>query len=106
MLVTSTVGRVVPPSADELKRVIEEPIEPKGFRAALDRWRCLHAIEASAAPVEASPVPSSARVVFWNAERLKYPEPTAALLATTQADVLLLCEVDVGMARSGNRHTV
>ena len=106
MLVTTTVDRVAPPSADELTRVAEEPIEPTGFRAAFDQWSCLHAIEAVAAPGEASPMPSSARVVFWNAERLKYPEPTAALLATTQADVLLLCEVDVGMGRSGNWHTV
>ena len=33
-------------------------------------------------------------------------EESAALLAAAGADVVLLVEVDVGMARSGNRHTV
>lgn len=105
-LVTHSLDRVPPPGPDELGRVGEEPIEPMGFRAAFDRWRCLHAIEAVPAPGEPPPAPPSARIVFWNAERLKYPEPSAALLASAKADVLLLCEVDVGMARSGNRHTV
>lgn len=106
MLVTATVDRLAPPDAEALTRAVEEPIQPAGFRAAFDRWTCLHAIEAVPSPAEASPKPSSARVVFWNAERLKYSEPSVSLLESAQADILLLCEVDVGMARSGNRHTV
>ncbi len=46
------------------------------------------------------------RVIAWNAERCKYGPASAALLAATRADLVLLSEVDVGMARSGNRHTV
>ncbi len=45
-------------------------------------------------------------MLFWNAERLKFLDASAALVAPTGADVVLLVEVDVGMARSGNRHTV
>lgn len=106
MLVTATVDRLAPPDAEALTRAVEEPIQPAGFRAAFDRWTCLHAIETVPSPAEVSPKPSSARVVFWNAERLKYSEPSVSLLESAQADILLLCEVDVGMARSGNRHTV
>jgi endonuclease/exonuclease/phosphatase family metal-dependent hydrolase len=43
-------------------------------------------------------------VAAFNAERLKHPGATRALLDSVGAEAALLCEVDVGMARSGNRH--
>jgi endonuclease/exonuclease/phosphatase family metal-dependent hydrolase len=46
------------------------------------------------------------RLAAWNAERLKYGGASAALFANLQPDIVLLSEVDIGMARSGNRHTV
>jgi endonuclease/exonuclease/phosphatase family metal-dependent hydrolase len=46
------------------------------------------------------------RIAAWNAERLKFGSASAALFAALQPDVVLLTEVDIGMARSGNRHTV
>lgn len=45
------------------------------------------------------------RLAAWNAERLKYGEASAALMRGLDLDILLLSESDVGMARSGNRHT-
>jgi endonuclease/exonuclease/phosphatase family metal-dependent hydrolase len=45
------------------------------------------------------------RLAAWNAERLKYGEASAALMAGLDLDILLLSETDIGMARSGNRHT-
>jgi endonuclease/exonuclease/phosphatase family metal-dependent hydrolase len=45
-------------------------------------------------------------VFSWNAERLKYARPSQALLGSVLPDIALLTEVDIGMARSGNRHTV
>lgn len=45
-------------------------------------------------------------VFSWNAERLKYARPSHALLGSVLPDIALLTEVDIGMARSGNRHTV
>ncbi|WP_342238821.1 endonuclease/exonuclease/phosphatase family protein [Inquilinus sp. OTU3971] len=63
----------------------------------------LAAVEHRPAPVE-RPVGARLRVAAWNAERLKYHAPSATLLRG--ADVVLLTEADIGMARSGNRHTV
>jgi endonuclease/exonuclease/phosphatase family metal-dependent hydrolase len=51
------------------------------------------------------PTPDRLRLIAWNAERLKYHAPSAALIAESGADILLLSEADLGMARSGNRHT-
>jgi endonuclease/exonuclease/phosphatase family metal-dependent hydrolase len=45
------------------------------------------------------------RLGAWNAERLKYGPASAALLKPLDLDILLLSETDIGMARSGNRHT-
>lgn len=43
-------------------------------------------------------------VVAWNVERLRYGDGIAATLAAQSPDVVLLSEVDNGMARSGNGH--
>ncbi|WP_139165516.1 endonuclease/exonuclease/phosphatase family protein [Microvirga guangxiensis] len=69
------------------------------------RIPALHAIEVTPPP---SPIPlgSTVRIAAWNAERCKYDKPSSRLLETVAADVTLLSEMDVGMARSGNRHTV
>jgi endonuclease/exonuclease/phosphatase family metal-dependent hydrolase len=47
---------------------------------------------------------SSARVVAWNAERCKHLDESARWLERLGADVLLLSEIDWGMARSDQRH--
>jgi endonuclease/exonuclease/phosphatase family metal-dependent hydrolase len=46
--------------------------------------------------------PELVRVLVWNVERGKTPEAWVAIEAVRRADVLLLCEVDDGMARSNN----
>jgi len=45
------------------------------------------------------------RLAAWNAERLKYGPASASLMRGLDLDLLLLSESDIGMARSGNRHT-
>lgn len=103
MLVTEAVSRLEQPSGDTRVAVRQGPVDLGSFEGAFADFSCLHAVEAVPPPAVAGPR-RSARIVFWNAERLKYLEPSAAMLAATGADVLLLCEVDLGMARSGNRH--
>mgnify|MGYP005806618327 CR=1 FL=1 len=44
------------------------------------------------------------RVVTWNVERLRHGDAIAATLGGLAPDVVLLSEVDKGMARSGNSH--
>ncbi|MXQ13825.1 endonuclease/exonuclease/phosphatase family protein [Microvirga makkahensis] len=50
--------------------------------------------------------PGRLRIAALNAERLKRPEEVRRLADRVGAHVLLLSEVDVGMARSGNIHTI
>jgi endonuclease/exonuclease/phosphatase family metal-dependent hydrolase len=51
---------------------------------------------------EVSAAPEVVRVLVWNVERGKAPHRWLAIDAVRRADILLLCEVDDGMARSGN----
>ncbi len=46
----------------------------------------------------------AARILFWNAERLKFRAPSAEMIRRAKPDVVILCELDLGMARTGNRH--
>lgn len=105
MLVTRTVPQLDLPAAEVRAAVLGRPVTAESFRAAFAGFACLHAVE-WVPPGMPRRVGDSARIVFWNAERLKYLEPSLALLAAQRADALLLCEVDLGMARSGNRHTI
>ncbi|MEX2392867.1 MAG: endonuclease/exonuclease/phosphatase family protein [Actinomycetota bacterium] len=57
--------------------------------------------------IEPPPEPHDAtgwlRIAAWNIERGRDPIPAALLLAATGADIALLTEVDIGMARTSNR---
>ncbi|MBB95858.1 MAG: metal-dependent hydrolase [Rhodobacteraceae bacterium] len=79
-----------------------------GDRAAHDAmqssWPCLTTIELSQ-PAAPLPAPSELTVCAWNMERCKRVEDSAALLRAAGADVVLATEMDLGMARSGQRHT-
>lgn len=57
-------------------------------------------------PPENPPLADTLRIAAWNAERLKYRDASARLMREIAPDVLLLSEADIGMARSGNHHTV
>lgn len=51
------------------------------------------------------PLPADYRVVAWNLERCLFPQKTAAHLAPHAPSVLLLGEMDNGMARAGQANT-
>lgn len=56
-------------------------------------------------PAHARPVGPSLSVAAWNAERCLHMAPSIRLLQLVDADVVLLTEVDYGMARAQNLHT-
>lgn len=57
-------------------------------------------------PPRADRAPSGpATVTFWNVERGRHVSSLARRLAAQRGAAHMLCELDVGMARSGQRHT-
>ncbi|WP_245496519.1 endonuclease/exonuclease/phosphatase family protein [Lichenibacterium ramalinae] len=65
----------------------------------------LRLVEARQPPGPDGPPPAALRVAAWNLERCTAVEASAALLRRVGAEVALLSEMDLGMARSDNRHT-
>jgi endonuclease/exonuclease/phosphatase family metal-dependent hydrolase len=62
-------------------------------------------IETGPPPASFDDAPSPATITFWNVERGRHPDEQAALLRAQNASAHLLCELDLGMARTGQRHT-
>ncbi len=105
MLVTRSVDRLEAPSPAARQRALDAPVAPASFAAAFESFTALHRVE-HRPPRQAVRSGQPARIAFWNAERLKYLDASVGLLGGLGADVLMLCEVDVGMARTANRHTI
>jgi endonuclease/exonuclease/phosphatase family metal-dependent hydrolase len=103
--VTATVERIVPPTAPIRDAIGSGPADLDAFHAAFSEMKCLDQIEQAMPPAPSPPLLASARIVFWNTERLKYMAPSIAMLGAAKADAYVLCELDLGMARSGNIHT-
>ncbi len=104
VLVEETIDHLPSVSIEDRRRVSDRI----GTHADwLEAFRCLHLIEAPGHPVSSQDAPSSSlRIAAWNVERLKHVEEVAEVVRAANADVVLLSEVDVGCARSGQRHTV
>lgn len=72
--------------------------------AAMGALPALQQIEVGGAPVDGRSG-DTFEVVAWNLERGTNLDVAADILDGRRPDVVLLTELDVGMARSGNRHT-
>ncbi len=92
---------------EERDRILALPRSRETHDALLTSMPFVDCVEVTAPPDPLPPTPTPrARVVAWNAERGRHLDGAAALLHATQADAFLLSELDLGMARSGQRHTV
>jgi len=90
-------------SADRRAEVAAGPATPEAHAAWLAELPFADAVEVQPPRAEAV-LGRTARVLAWNAERCRHVEPSARLLAASGADLLLLSELDHGMARSGQLH--
>ena len=104
-LVTRVFDGLPAPSLAERQAILDAPVRHESFAEAFERLPILHGVEVREPPAP-RPAAAPARVVFWNAERLKYLDGSIRMLTATPADAFVLCELDVGMARTGNKHTV
>ena len=75
--------------------------EPGAHDAIARDLACLREVELVGEDT-AQPLGPWVRVAAWNAERCRHLDASLALLRAVDADVLLLSELDAGMARSGN----
>ncbi len=104
-LISETCTELPKVSPARRREIVKRPDGRAEHARLVAGIEALGRIEARA-PARPAPAPGgAARVAFWNAERCKYPDPSLDLLRRVGADIVLLCELDLGMARSGQRHT-
>lgn len=86
------------------KRILTAPRTRAAHEALLAEMEALNTVELGG---EASTPLLSHEIstVAWNVERCLFPEASAKHLAPLAPDLLLLSEMDCGMARTGQRHT-
>ena len=104
-VITQMVTNMDYPSAALRRSATQADPTEANHTAFLEDWPCLNVVEAQ--PAQGSlPLPRTLTVAAWNIERCKRVEDSADLLRQVGADVVLATELDIGMARSGQRHTV
>lgn len=99
---TQVVDRLAPVPLSQRKSLRAGPFTPDRHAAFFDDFPALRQIVAGGpAPVQAKAAPT-ARLVFWNVERLGHLADIAATLSAQKPDAMLLSEIDCCMAWFGN----
>jgi endonuclease/exonuclease/phosphatase family metal-dependent hydrolase len=96
--------RSLPLVSDEQKQaMLSSARTSDAHRGFMNSVAAMSLIETGGAATQ-DKVPQVFTIAAWNAERCLFPEKSAALLQAQQPDVVLLSEVDCGMARTAQRH--
>lgn len=93
-----------PVSAAQRDRILSAPRTVEDHRLLLSQTPAMNAVQVGGVATNGV-LPPTFTVVAWNVERCLFPEETAAHLAPLAPSLVLLSEVDHGMARTGQRHT-
>lgn len=99
---TTVVDRLTPVPPALRARIVSGGYGAERHGPWFDTLPCLRQIEQGGPAPRRESAPEAARLVFWNVERLRHLDAIAETLRGVRADVLLLSEIDRGMARSGN----
>lgn len=99
---TRLVTRLEPVPASLRTHLREGPFTSARHDAAFDDLLILREIEAGGPAPRRDALTGAARLAFWNVERLRHLDSIVEHLRDNAPDVILLSEVDRGMARTGN----
>jgi len=98
------VARLQPVSEAERAEISAASRTSTAHRALLDRLPGMNAVQCGG-QASVPHLPADFTVLAWNLERCLFPRDSAAHVAPWAPQVLLLSEMDHGMARTGQRHT-
>jgi endonuclease/exonuclease/phosphatase family metal-dependent hydrolase len=98
----TVVKRLTEVPLAERQDILSGPKDLATHRRHFDRIAALRQIEAGGRPPGRVALSGPARILFWNVERLRHIDAIAATVRAEAPDVALLCEIDRGLARSGN----
>ena len=103
-MITETVNALAAVTPAQRQDILSAPRTAQAHRDLLSGLAAMNALQLGG---EAGSVQLPARftVAAWNVERCLFPQDTADHLGQIAPDVVLLSEVDHGMARTAQRHT-
>jgi len=100
---TNTTGTLPHVTPEQREAIVSAPRTTQVHRAFMADIPAMSMVETGGAATDAT-VPQVFTVAAWNLERCLFPEKSAALLASQSPDIVLLTEMDCGMARTAQRH--
>jgi endonuclease/exonuclease/phosphatase family metal-dependent hydrolase len=102
-LLIETVVALKRVTPEQRQAILSAPRTTEAHRGFMADIPAMNMVETGGAATDQA-VPQIFTVAAWNLERCLFPEKSAALLAGQAPDVVLLTEVDCGMARTAQRH--
>jgi endonuclease/exonuclease/phosphatase family metal-dependent hydrolase len=99
------VDRLTPVPASVRAGFLDLPATRDAHAGAHARVAAFHEVELQQ-PERAPPSAKALRIAAWNLERGLYPDETARILQRNRVDLALLTELDVGVLRTGQVHTI
>lgn len=100
----AVVSDLAPVGDADRQAILEGPRTSLVHRNWMSSLQCMNDVRVGCT-ASRDTLPASLSVVAWNVERCLFPTDTAARIAPFSPDIVLLSEVDCGMARTGQRHT-
>jgi len=101
--VTQTVAALPPVTDAQKTLILSSPRTTAAHTQRMDEMPAMHVLEMGGRAQ--GPLPGNFTVAAWNLERCLFPEASAAFLAARAPSLVLLSEMDLGMARTGQRNT-
>ena len=99
---TTVIHRLTPVPPDLRHRLRQGPFTKAQHDHWFDTLPALCEIKTGGPASARAEIAHPARILFWNVERLRHLDAIAYSLHDAAPDVMLLCEIDRGMARSGH----
>ena len=104
-LIAARTGELERPSPEILHAIAQTPKTAGRHAHLLRSLTCLNTIEISQLPQCRKALTFPFTCIAWNVERCLFPQESAQKISAQGADLVLLSEVDNGMARTKQRHT-
>jgi endonuclease/exonuclease/phosphatase family metal-dependent hydrolase len=104
-MITTATDTLEAPPRDLRRRFAAEATTIAGHDRLMDDIASMNMVEAAGSPSQTLPLTFPIDIAAWNLERCLFIEESAAKIADTGAKIVLLSEMDHGMARTGQRHT-
>ena len=100
----SVVDTLPPVTEDERARLLAAPRTAEAHRALMAEVPAMRMVQ-TGGQASVDRLPGRLSLVAWNLERCLFPEASAAHLTRLRPGIVLLSEMDHGMARTAQRHT-